>query len=99
MNCWEKLKAGTADEIDKVMCASRTAQVSDQLDRACVEFAEKINSLLKEYPDECELAGFNVIFFVTDKRAKSTGQPLIQCVYGTKGELQELCAKAQEAIK
>ena len=97
MNCWEKLHQGMADDIDKIMCASRTAEISDQIDQACLGFAEKINSLIKEHPDECELIGFNVLFFVTDKRTED--QPLIQCLYGNKGELQKLCAKAQEAIE
>lgn len=97
MDCWEKLHQGIADNIDRIMCASRTAEVRDQIDKACLEFAEKINSLIKEYPNECELAGFNILFFVTDKRTND--QPLIQCLYGTKGELQKLCARGQEAIK
>jgi len=96
MNCWEKLHQGIADDIDKMMCASRASEVSDQIDQACLEFAEKVNSLIKEYPDECDLVGFNILFLVTDKRAKD--QPLIQCLYGIKTNLQELCTKAQEAI-
>lgn len=96
MNCWEKLHHGTADEVDKDMCIARTAVAVDQVDKTCVGFAEKVNSLLKEYQEELQFAEFNIIFFVADRRAKD--QPLIQCVYGTKDKLQELCMKAKEAI-
>lgn len=99
MNCWEKLHRGIADEIDKDMCLARTAGAMQEIDNTCSGFAEKVDSLIKEYQEELQFAEFNIIFFVTDKRTKDTDQPLIQCVYGTKGELQKLCVRAKEAIK
>lgn len=96
MNCWEKLHQGIADDIDRIMCVSRTAGAMQEIDKTCLEFTGKINSLIKEHLDECEFIGFNVLFFVTDKRTED--QPLIQYLYGTKGELQKLCNQARETI-
>lgn len=63
----DKLKNGTADDIDLEMIAARCKVAGKALDEVCHEFCDRIEKLYDEYEAEYKLLHSTVVMFYKDR--------------------------------
>ena len=60
----EKMKNGTADDIDKDMIVSRVLDTAKKLQEATDAFTDALKKLGEEYKDEMKMAGATIVMGV-----------------------------------
>lgn len=91
----DKMKAGNTDMIDKMMIGARVHNGLSTTEKVMSEIIDKIGEVVNEYNTELKLAGFSVLFLVSDKII-AKGDISAKAVFGNPDTLKELAVRAIE---
>lgn len=84
----EKMKNGTADDIDKEMIVSRVLNAVKHLHKVCDDFSENIKKVYEDYGDELKMAGASVVMGVNVSTLNKDPDCLIKIVVGSNQNVQ-----------
>jgi hypothetical protein len=79
----EKMKNGTADDIDKDMIVSRVLNAVKHLQKVCEGFSDSVKKVYEEYGDELKMAGTSLVMGVNVSTLNKDSDCLTKIVIGT----------------
>ena len=94
-----RLKDGTADEIDVDMIASRCMNANEKLLDLMHNFTDELQKLTEEYEEEFKIGGCTVIMAYTDKPTEMMGRDAaIKIAYGRGPRIRGLLENLQKEV-
>lgn len=84
----EKMKNGTADDIDKEMVVSRVLNAVKHLNKVCDDFSNNVKKVYEDYGDELKMAGASVVMGVNVSTCNKDPDCLVKIVIGSNKDVK-----------